>query len=151
MVVRCFAFVTTSFLDTQLGIFAKFRRKKTGGVALGSFAKFKEKNGEGWPWGWIEKHWKVLYSTLRAPIIQWISLVLTARPLKSVVLYAQRTNNQVNFVGFGCKTIKKCCTLRSENQYFIEFHWFWALYPPKALYIPWNVDSLSIQYNTFGG
>ena len=94
----------------------------------------------------MEKHWKVLYSTLRAPIIHWMSLVLNARPLKSAVLYAQRTNMSLNFIGFEPSTLQKRCT-------YHEILTLWA-YSTTLLEgsrletneIQLNIDSLSVQY-----
>ena len=97
----------------------------------------------------MEKHWKVLYSTLRAPIIHWISLVLNARPLKSAVLYAQRTNISLNFIGFEPSTLQKRCT-------YHEMLTLWAysttLLEGRGLEtneIQWIIGALSVEYSTF--
>ena len=42
---------------------------------------------------------------------------LNGKTLKSVVLYAQSTNNPLNFIGFEPSTLQKCCTVCSESQH----------------------------------
>ena len=44
---------------------------------------------------------------------------LNGKTLKSAVLYAQSTNNQLNFIGVEPSTLQKYCTVCSESQYFI--------------------------------
>ena len=64
---------------------------------------------------WMPDLSKVLYCMLRELIFHGMPLVLGARPFKSVVLSAQRTNISLNAFGFAAETFKKCCTVCSEN------------------------------------